>query len=47
MVRTQIIELILATDMNGHFETVSRFRVSFGPVPAPPSYRPRCFPTVL
>ncbi|XP_026192228.1 uncharacterized protein LOC34621057 [Cyclospora cayetanensis] len=27
MVRTQIIELILATDMKGHFETVSRFRV--------------------
>ncbi|OEH75927.1 3 5-cyclic nucleotide phosphodiesterase domain-containing protein [Cyclospora cayetanensis] len=28
MVRTQIIELILATDMKGHFETVSRFRPS-------------------
>ncbi|KAL8445456.1 hypothetical protein Emed_005599 [Eimeria media] len=26
-VRSQIIELILATDMKGHFETVSRFRV--------------------
>ena len=31
MVRTQIIELILATDMKGHFETVSRFRVSYVP----------------
>ncbi|CDJ59771.1 3',5'-cyclic nucleotide phosphodiesterase, putative, partial [Eimeria maxima] len=27
IVRSQIIELILATDMKGHFETVSRFRV--------------------